>query len=177
MALDLTGYRQTMSYGQDDAPGQSIVYASRNDSLEFARRTQKNLERIEMSAKAGEDVHVVTQLTVSLLGLIVFPWERQFDDSIKPLDLGMLVTKGWPEWRLLKGSCKTLGDLIYHLRNAVAHRRLRFSSDSPVTENVMIEFSDSKSKHTDPYWSAQISAKDLRTFCLKFIALLDDTIG
>jgi hypothetical protein len=145
--------------------------------LGFAYRTRRNLEQIEADARAGEDVHVVTQLIVSLLGLIVFPWEHQFDLSINSLSLESLSKEGWPDWKIIKGSCDTVGDLIRHLRNAIAHRRLHFSSDSRVLEEVMIRFSDSKSKNTEPYWSAEISAKDLRTFCLKFIELVDETIG
>lgn len=153
------------------------LHASRNDSVEFARRTQKNIQSIEAGAKAGEDVHIVTQITVSLLGLIVFPWEQTFDQSLKNLRLEALAREGWPEWRILIGNCTTLGDLVHHLRNAVAHRRLRFSSDSPDPKDVMIQFSDSRGKKAEPHWSAEISAKNLHVFCLKFIALVDDTIG
>lgn len=166
-----------MTDEQSDHSMQSAGHASRNDSLEFARRTRKNLEVIEVAARANQDVHVVTQLTLCLLGLIVFPWERQFDESVKRLGLGTLANQGWPEWKILKGQCKTLGDLVYHLRNAVAHRRLRFSSDSPLPEKVIVQFSDAKSKNADPYWSAEISAEDLRAFCVKFTELVDDIMG
>jgi len=47
-------------------------YVSRNHALTFAQRTRENLLHIERAAKAGDDVHVVTQLAISLLGLVVF---------------------------------------------------------------------------------------------------------
>ena len=51
--------------------------SSRNDTLEFAIRTLKNLTFITEAAAAGFDVHPVTQLTNCLLGLVVFPWEQE----------------------------------------------------------------------------------------------------
>ena len=166
-----------MTHDHADHSAQSGHRATRNESLEFASRTRKNLERIEAAARAGEDVHVVTQLTVSLLGLIVFPWEQQFDQNIKTRKLEALAQQGWPTWNILQGSTETLGDLVYHLRNAVAHRRVHFSSDSPDPENVVIQFADAKSTNAQPYWQARIGANDLRAFCLKFVALVDDIIG
>lgn len=66
-------------------------YASRNDALEFARRTQKNLNHIEVAFNSGEDVHLVTQLANSFLGLIVFPWERNLVEQLKGQSLDELV--------------------------------------------------------------------------------------
>ena len=48
---------------------------SRNATEEFARRVRKNLDYIIRKRNEGEDVHEVTQLVISLLGIIVFPWE------------------------------------------------------------------------------------------------------
>jgi hypothetical protein len=148
----------------------------RNDSLEFARRTRRNLEAIEAARRNNVDVYPVTQLTLSLLGLVVFPWARQFDESVKSLSLQALFREGWPEWNFMKGTSATLSDLMFHLRNAVAHRRVHFSSDSPDPKHVTIQFSDAKPKHADTYWTAEISAEDLRLFCVKFIELVDDRL-
>lgn len=49
--------------------------ATRQDALEFASRTLKNLQFLESAREAGADVHVVTQLVNSLLGFVVFPLE------------------------------------------------------------------------------------------------------
>lgn len=49
----------------------------RNEAYEFAVRTRRNLLAIEKAKTASEPVHVVVQLTNSLLGLIVFPKEKE----------------------------------------------------------------------------------------------------
>ena len=123
--------------------GGTEFLASRNESLGFAHRTLVNLEYIEQTRKAGGDkAHVVTQRVVSLLGLVIFPWAEGLDASIKTKRMDMLSQDGWPKWITLQGNTETLGYLVHHLRNAVAHRRLHFSSDSRDPERVEIEFAD-----------------------------------
>ncbi len=154
-----------------------MPFASRNDALGFAARTRKNLEHIERAYEGGTDVHVVTQLANSLLGLIVFPREKNFDSHVKTLELKDLAGQGWPPWHLSKGESGTLGDLVYHLRNAVAHGHVRFSSDDRDPAQVAIEVEDYKPNAQAPYWCARITADDLRAFCFRFIDLLENTIG
>ena len=57
----------------------------RNEAYEFAVRTRRNLVAIEKSKTElhGEPVHVVVQLTNSLLGLIVFPKEKEVFNRAK----------------------------------------------------------------------------------------------
>lgn len=83
-------------------------YTSRNDTLGFAHRTRKNLDYIERAYAAGDDVHVVTQLALSLLGLIVYPKERKLVERVKTLKLNELQAKGWPTWRIELGKSETL---------------------------------------------------------------------
>jgi len=148
---------------------------SRNKPLGFATRTRKNFEYIEAGFEAGKDVHVVAQLANSLLGLIVFPWEGKAAAKIESLSMTRLTQDGWPEWEVLMGDedTKTLGDLMYHLRNAIAHRHIVFSSDSRYMEEVFVSIEDFKPHATAPYWRARIGAKPLRDFCLRFIKLLE----
>jgi len=152
-------------------------FASRNHALVFAERTRKNLEAIEKAYAEGKDVHVVTQLSISLLGLLVFPWEKLFAEHVKKLRLDALVREGWPRWEISVGTCKTLGVLVRHLRNAIAHGHMGFSSDSRVMAEVNIEVEDYEPDAKVPYWRARICATGLRDFCLRFIHLLDETIG
>jgi HEPN family protein len=149
-----------------------VPLSPRGEANGFAQRTLKNLEFIESAFKNGEDVHVVTQLTLSLLGLIVYPWEKTFDDQIRTLQLDELEKTGWPRWQVLKGTCDTLGTLIGHLRNAAAHRRVTFSSDSRYLNEVAITFDDHKRGKPEPYWSARIGAEQLYLFCRRFIDLV-----
>lgn len=152
-------------------------FVSRGHALGFAGRTRKNLEAIEEAFNKGKDVHVVTQLAISLLGLVVFPWEKNFANRVKNLKLETLVQEGWPRWEIFIGHCKTLGDLVRRLRNAVAHGHMDFSSDSRLMEEVYIVVEDYKKNANEPHWRARICCKDLRNFCLRFIDLLDQTIG
>src|SRR5262245_28195678 len=116
----------------------------------------------------------MTQLVSSLLGLIVFPHERHFDESLKELRLDALVKKGWPRWQIRKGTCETLGTLVLRLRNAVAHGRITFSSDSRDIRKVVMEVEDWHTHALKSHWRARIGAADLREFFLRYYALIQD---
>jgi signal transduction histidine kinase len=153
------------------------LYVSRNQALVFALYTRENLEFIERASKEDENsVHVVTQIANSLLGLVVFIWEKEFVKHTKELQLDELAKDGWPRFEILKGECSTLHQLVRHLRNAVAHGRIRFSSDNRDPNSVMIDIEDGKINQP-PNWSARMKASDLREFCLKFAQLVQDAIG
>lgn len=144
--------------------------ASRGDSLGFADRCKKNLLYIEKAKQSGHDVHVVTQIITSSLGLIVFPWEKNADLKIRRTLVSTLDESGWPKWNETKPS-KGLGQLIHNLRNAIAHCNIQFSSDDREASKVVVTF---RSKNGD--WQATISAHDLRNFCLRFIEFIEETI-
>jgi hypothetical protein len=145
--------------------------------LGFAQRTMRNLERTEQARAVGEDVHVVTQRILSLLGVVVFPWSHGIEESIKTQQLKELEVQGWPLWDVFLGESETLGDLLRHIRNSVAHRRLRFSSDSHDPPDVAIEFTDAPSENAEPNWGARIGADDLGVFLRRFFELVDDNAG
>lgn len=155
---------------------------TRNEALEFARRTRRNLEFVEKAKGQGAHVHVVTQLTVSLLGLVVFPKEKLLLDQAKSKTISDMRTENWPAWTILlddpQKPTSNLADILKHLRNAVAHGRLTFTSDSERLEEVAIIVEDKKHRE-DPeaYWRAQIDGKDLRSFCLHFVDFVENTIG
>lgn len=148
---------------------------NRNTVQGFATNTLENLAHIE--AKYGaEGIHVVTQIANSMLGLIVFPWEKRLKKDAKG-DIARkkmkdLVNDGWPSWTIAMGTCSRLGCLIYHLRNAASHGSIEFSSDDPDPSQITITVKDRKPDSQDPYWIAEIGALELRSFCLRFIKLL-----
>jgi hypothetical protein len=150
---------------------QAVELASRGDSLGFAERTRKNLLYIDQAKSRREDVHVVTQIVNSGLGLVVFPWEDQADKAIRGKPLSDLYKSGWPVWDELPPS-KRLGQLIKRVRDAIAHGNVKFSSDDRDPSNVAILL---ESEHGD--WHATISAHDLKNFCLKFIEFIENTSG
>ena len=145
--------------------------ASRNNSLGFAERCKKNLLHIEQAKQSGHDVHVVTQIITSSLGLVIFPWEQKADQRIRGTPLSVVYEWGWPIWNETQPS-KGLGQLIHNLRNAIAHGNVQFSSDDREARKVVVTF---RSENGD--WQATILAHDLKNFCLRFIELIEDTIG
>lgn len=151
--------------------------ATRNDALEFAARTLKNLAFITAAREQGQDVHEVTHLANSLLGLVVFPFERHFVRFILKQKLSELPPKEWPQWRFDLQVSDSLGDLVYHLRNAVAHGRIEFSSDSRRASDVRIIVEDARPGGGPVYWRASLAATDLKLFCTSYVKLLEDVIG
>ena len=162
----------------------------RNQTLEFANRSRKNLEFVEDAYAAGEDVHPVTQLTLSMLGLVVFPWgeRHHIEFQAKSKDFCAMENEGWPTWKIIcdykDKPTVNLSDLIRHLRNAVAHGRIKFSSNSGKIEDVTIVVEDEYrrpekyNKCTNyNYWCAEIEGIKLREFCMKFFKFITDTTG
>jgi hypothetical protein len=141
---------------------------TRNDPLGFAGFAWKNFEFIERAAKDNhEDLHPVTQLALSLLGLIVFQHEKnriQFSQKVRGIRFDSL---DWPRWDVSKPSI-TLGQFIKQLRHSVAHGGVTFSSNSHNLAEVVVSFHNPKSG-----WTGKIKADDLRTFCCRFKALLE----
>ena len=157
-----------------------MLEVSRNDAIEIARRTERNLRYIKSEFDCrGEDspVHVVTQLMNSLLGLVILPRERYLEVANETAKLRELATQGWPEWKITKGKADTLGQLTWHVRNAAAHGRIAFSSDSRYLHEVMITVEDSRGKGKSIYWRAEIKGDDLYEFCLRFAKHVRETIG
>jgi hypothetical protein len=144
--------------------GNDMRLASRNESMGFAERTKKNLQHVQKAFDAGHDVHVVTQVVNSLLGLVVFPWESHLDEVVQAMPLAELERQGWPRWEITKGSCATLGELIRHLRNGASHRDIWFSSDDRDAGEVTIEVRDRKKGAPEPYWVARLNANEVRQF-------------
>jgi hypothetical protein len=144
----------------------------RNRVAKFARRTWKNFEHIESALKNQADVHVITQLANSMLGLVIFPWEKRIQAELANQTLAELTARGWPALKMEGAKCRTLGELVRRLRNGFAHREIWFTSDSRHIEDVSIHIENHwKNERT---WSMDITAKDLRVFCANFVQLLEE---
>jgi CspA family cold shock protein len=165
--------------GETEWPTPESYAMTRNATEEFSRRVRKNLDFIISQRSAGADVHEVTQLTISLLGLIIFPWESSALHTLEDSLLEDLENEGWPRWEIVRdrnGETTSLGKLTYHLRNAAAHRRIRFSSDDPYLRHVIIEFEDAKPNQPVD-WLARIPASDLKDFCDRFSSRIEGMVG
>lgn len=166
--------------------------ATRDDAREFARRTLKNLQHIERTRQFSDGVHVVTQLTNSLLGLVIFPWEHEIISPLIGRPLEALTKRGWPAWQIERDPTKaprkhkcspTLDDLVYHVRNAAAHRHLKYSSDDSDLLKVELSLADGiprkihGSKTFELYWWASINAADLRSWLQCLAEAIDEELS
>jgi len=149
---------------------------SRNSVRGFSERVRKNLAFLNFARNLEADVHIVTELMTSLLGLIVFPVEEikaTGYNGFKTRALSTLEAEDWPHWKFVLGHSEDLHDLLFHLRNAISHRRVTFSSESRVLQEVHITFADRRPRQDQDYWAASINAEELKTFVLKLAELLD----
>lgn len=162
---------------QNVAEVSEFALVERNDAFNFAARTRTNLEFVEKAAQGGNPVHAATQLVNSLLGLLVFLRERNVLDRVKTLRLIDLQRKGWPVWDTSIGAPKTLGQLVRHLRNAIAHGRIYFSSDAPSLADLWFEVSDFDTKANQITWQARIGGVQLRDFVFRLIGEIDEATG
>jgi hypothetical protein len=153
---------------------------SRNETEGFAKRTRRNLDFILAAHRQHEDVHVVTQVVLSLLGLVVFPFERIIKSSNYRWFLADLEAQGWPHWTYLDGSepPTDLATLMTHLRHATAHSNVSFSSDSRYLAEVTITFMNRLPKRLGGgTWSACIRGDDLLVFCQRYLEFLEARVG
>jgi hypothetical protein len=146
----------------------------RNTLAGFSQRTLKNLAFMRHAREKGADVHIVTHLVVSMLGLIVFPFEhiRRDRPELLQIPLSDLAADGWPGFNITLGNSDTLDDLIFHIRNALSHRRISFSSDSRKLDEVEILFVDKLRPHMPDYWRAEINGAAFASFVARFSQFL-----
>jgi hypothetical protein len=154
-----------------------VDYIERNTVWGFNDRVLKNLKFVRSAWNDGStEVHVVTQLIMSLLGLIVFPYaeiKERDDTSLQSYKLDDLVVEGWPKWTFEIGSSDDLDSLVKHLRNALSHRRIIFKSDDRKLEAVEIQFRDRPNGwNAVDNWGTTINAAELQRFVLLFANLL-----
>lgn len=152
---------------------------SRSTVEGFIQRTRTNLELIESTYENRADGHVVTQLVNSLLGIVVYPWEHQGLGHLKSQGMSEIGLEGWPDqiMELGKAETNTVGQFIKHMRNAVAHGRVTFSSDDRELTHVTLTFEDCKNKSAPPYWRARINAKHLRQFCDRLMDMIENSVS
>jgi hypothetical protein len=151
----------------------------RNGTTIFASRARKNLDFIVAHGKAGhDDVHPVTQAVSALLGIVVFPWETSAFDHMKKEKLPILTTRGWPKWAMT-GTRRVvdLKDLIYVLRNSIAHGSIEFDSDSSDPSRVAISFANIPEGARDADWVGTIRGDQLIEFCRHFSAAIEEEAG
>ena len=161
-------------------------FVSRSEAIGFAQRTRKNLKHVREAFESGEDLHVVTQLVNSLLGIVVVPKEQYFEESFLSVRLDKLYKCCWPKWDITldepRGKdlkTETLKELIRHLRNAAAHGRFTYTGDpdSRKMEEVTIRVEDKYPRTKNFNWRCEIRADELYRFCIRFTEYIEGSIG
>jgi ADP-ribosylglycohydrolase len=180
--LYLTKVSRNGAHEQTADTKKGELYVGRNDAYVFAQRTLANLDHVLGTARENPELHPVTQLANSLLGLVVFPYQREVVKVLAERELSSL--DGWPKWDVQLDDSEpskrttTLGRLLWHLRNAAAHGRLTFSSDSTELGSVRLVIEDKPNGSNVPVnWRAEISAADLESFCRRLAKLIETELA
>jgi hypothetical protein len=151
-----------------------------SETRAFANRVRLNLDAIDAVASvAPSKAHQVTQLVLTLIGLIVLPRESHYLEAAGDATLPALAAQGWPTWAIAQdlsrrpdGASDTLGDLLWHLRSTITAGQIRMTSgDRPFAE-VSVYFDQQVAGGDIVTWSASIPAPDLRVFCVKLAGLI-----
>jgi hypothetical protein len=146
----------------------------------FARRVRLNLDAIDaVVSVAPAKAHQVTQLVLTLIGLIVLPRESHYLEAAGDRTLPELAVDGWPTWTIAHdasrrpdGAADTLGDLLWHLRSTITSGQIRMTAGDRPFKDVAVYFDQQVAGGGFATWSASISAPDLRTFCVKLAGLI-----
>jgi hypothetical protein len=146
----------------------------------FAHRVRRNLDAIDaVVSVAPAKAHQVTQLVLTLIGLIVLPRESHYLEAAGNQTLPELAAAGWPTWTIAHdssrrpdGAADTFGDLLWHLRSTISSGQIRMTAgDRPFAE-VSIYFDQQVAGGGIATWSASIAAPDLRNFCVRLAGLI-----
>jgi hypothetical protein len=141
---------------------------------DFAERTRKNLHLLRQLQQKDPDQEIleVTQLINSMLGLLVFPQQRYFNQIPQP-PLSELKDQGWPIPQVVGDypQVSVLRELVRYLRNAVAHFNVEFT----VGENQQI--SGLKVWNYDPRrrrttWKAELTLEQIEDITERFLDIL-----
>jgi HEPN pEK499 p136 len=158
---------------------ETIMHIDRNTIEGFAERTRKNLRFIVAAYDEGQDVHTVTQLINSLLGLIVYLCEYYGLERFDKLPLSTIYPDRCPwDFSPIEGIVErrfappaSFGALLRHVRNGIAHRNIHFGSTSRDLRDVDVVLWGRRPKGDrggnlvePPHWCAKINAVDLEQF-------------
>ena len=146
----------------------------------FAHRVRLNLDAIDaVVSVAPTKAHQVTQLVLTLIGLLVLPRESHYLAAAGHQTLPDLAADGWPTWTIAHDSSRrpdgapdTLGDLLWHLRSTITSGQIRMTAGERPFAEVSIYFDQQVAGGGIATWSASISAPDLRVFCVKLAGLI-----
>ena len=143
----------------------STKFLNRNDVYEFANRARKNLRFIIEAEKTGADVHPITQVVCSLMGIAVFPWEEGLSVFAKNSPLEEIFDKPRLDFEVEQGEIGNFGELLRSVRNSVSHRGIDFNSDSRKLSEVSIRLTEKWKKNGPVRTVTRFKGDQLLRFC------------
>jgi len=138
--------------------------------VDFAKRTAKNLETLRQLKQSQPDAEIyeVTQLINSMLGLLVFPKEKDF--KFPCIGFKKLEASGWvipqPE---IGHQVKNLSEFIRYLRNAIAHCNLEFLSGSDNQICGLRVWNKDMNNNGNITWQATLAITDIEKITNKLL--------
>jgi hypothetical protein len=139
---------------------------------DIMQRTMMNLEFIEAQPRDPRTgPFEVTQLVNSFLGALAHPWERH-RDRFNDLPLEAAYAEGWPRGfdhqTHPETPVRSLGDLLRHVRNALAHGNVTFRGPARGDIETIELWSYNTYKKREE-WRGSYSVRDLRDFLVCFV--------
>jgi len=140
---------------------------------DFARRTQENLRLLKEMNNQGVPVYEVTAIINSMLGLLVFP-QQTYIDSIPEIPIDVLEIEGWPIPTVVGDfpQVQNLRQLVRHLRNAISHFNIQFTSDHSDQIVGLKVWNTDPRRSGQKTWVAELSVAQLEVIAQRFIALI-----
>jgi hypothetical protein len=114
----------------------------------------------------------------SLLALLVFPQQKGFFEHFDQWPVNAVGMAWLPTQEI--GRTDKLGELLWHMRNAVCHSLVEFSGastegpDSRYVDEISIVFSDRPNSSTDINWQVRLEGSQLKPFLYNLLDMLHD---
>ena len=146
--------------------------------VDFAKRTAKNLETLRQLKQSQPDAEIyeVTQLINSMLGLLVFPKER--DVKFPSIGFKKLEASGWvipkPE---IGNQVRNLSEFIRYLRNAIAHCNLEFLSNDGSEIIGLRVWNKDRNNNGNITWKATLSITDIEKITDKLLEVIQKKVA
>lgn len=143
---------------------------------DMMRRTMENLRFVERHSSASGPFEL-TQLLNSFLGALAHPWEDLVGD-LERISIEDAAAAGWPSIdRQLASDAppRSLGDLLRHIRNGLAHGNIRYwdHNGKIAAVEIVSKYRDSNTGEFIRAWGAVVTVEHMRQFLECFVHLAE----
>lgn len=140
---------------------------------DFADRTMENLKIIEDISlkKENESGFEITQLINSMIGLLIFPQQKYFN-QLKKFDSNDEIIEIFKNAKEENGENKNFAIMLRHMRNSISHNNLKIHPNALQKSITEIEFWDKKSNKETARFTLKIS--DIKKILIKIHNLVED---